>query len=181
MKRKFYFYIALVLSIMLICISFLVPVNAADDPVTAGNAIANGTWYCSVVDFGAPSGPYWTGSGYDCYPQSNNSITINNNYGLIPYAIYTKLDDLTPNTTYTISFNYSVQGGLDASNTGVILNKDNKYSSIKWQDNRIDKVNNTVYGLATDDAANKKQQLLLQPTKTQIIFFPLNLTGFQVT
>lgn len=156
MKRKLYFYIALILSVMLICISLFVPASAVDDPVTAGNAIANGTWYCSVVDFGAPSGPYWTGSGYDCYPQSNNTITINNNYGLIPYAIYTKLDDLTPNTTYIISFNYSVQGGLDASNTGVILNKDNKYSSIKWQDNRIDKVNNTVYGLATDDAANKK-------------------------
>lgn len=158
MKKRFSKYFSVIISITLLCTSLLLPVGvtAVDDSDTAGAAIAGGDWWCSVVDFNNPSGPYWTGSGYDCYPQGANSITINQNYALTPYAIYTKLSGLDKNTAYEITFEYDVSGGLDASNSGVILNKDNTYASIKWQDNRICKVNNTVYGLATDDTVSQK-------------------------
>ncbi len=145
--------LAISLSLILVVSTIVcVPLQSA---ALTGADIAGGAWYCCNVDFNNPSGPYWTGSGYDCYPQGANSIGINNAYGLAPYGIYTKLDGLKPNTAYTISFNYDVAGAIDASNTGVILNKDNTHASIKWVDNRIDKVNNTVYGLATDDTSTK--------------------------
>ena len=138
-----------------------------------GEKIAAGTWYCSNVDFTSPSGAYWSGSGYDCYPQGENSITINQSYGLAPYAIYTKLNGLEKNTIYTLNFNYSVAGGLDASNTGVILNKNNTYSAIKWQDNRICKVNNAVYGLAIDDTANKKATITFVTDENENYFLSI--------
>ena len=82
-------------------------VKATEIPaeVIAGQNIHKGEWYCVGVNSNAPSGPYWTGSGYDCYIRGNGTITVNNAYGLTPYSLYTKLTGLEKNAVYTITFN----------------------------------------------------------------------------
>lgn len=151
-------------------------VKATEIPaeVIAGQNIHKGEWYCVGVNSNAPSGPYWTGSGYDCYIRGNGTITVNNAYGLTPYSLYTKLTGLEKNAVYTITFNYDVAGSVDASNCGVIVNQSGEPV---WQDNRIDKVNNIVCGTGTDDVDNKKVTISFTTTDSDEYLLSIKPTG----
>ena len=128
---------------------------------------------------------YFSGSGYGYYPQGKNSVSINAD--VTPWAIYTRLDGLEKNTIYEISFDYNVKNGLDAHNSGVILNEG---VPPIWQDNRINLVDNKLYGTVEDDKANQKAKVLFITDENTDYFLsikanigssPVTLSNFEIT
>lgn len=131
-------FVSIILSLVLVFgIVFSVP-TVVSASTLSGADIANSTWTDSLFE---------AKMGTHIFTAENNSIKF---YGWMQYrSFYTKLEGLTPNTTYEITFNYSGIA-VEVGSSGIVAATSEKPTFASQI------IQGTKYGKFGIDSANKK-------------------------